>query len=251
MIIYQYSDYWNRRRKLRESIGKHGVSALWGSSPTTDDNNDSSDEDTKHNGKHHYGEEKTKHRSSKKFKKEKKKKDKKHKKKRRKHLYSSESDSPQNTDSSDKKIRFKTEEEEQFIRELNEKRKIAENVEDNIVGPLPMPSIELNNKDFGKALLPGEGAAMAAFVQEGKRIPRRGEIGLTSEEIAAYEDVGFVMSGSRHRRMEAVRIRKENQIYSADEKRALAMFNKEERSKREAKILTQFKEMIKSKQSKN
>ena len=32
-----------------------------------------------------------------------------------------------------------------------------------------------------------------------------------------------VMSGSRHRRMNAVRIRKENQVYSAEEKRALAM----------------------------
>ena len=39
--------------------------------------------------------------------------------------------------------------------------------------------------------------------------------------------------------MEAVRLRKENQIYSADEKRALAMFNYEERSKREKKILSQ------------
>ena len=29
------------------------------------------------------------------------------------------------------------------------------------------------------------------------------------------------MSGSRHKRMNAVRIRKENQIYSAEEKRAL------------------------------
>ena len=48
----------------------------------------------------------------------------------------------------------------------------------------------------------------------------------------------------RHRRMEAVRIRKENQIYSADEKRALAMFSKEERQKRENLILGQFKEMI-------
>lgn len=47
--------------------------------------------------------------------------------------------------------------------------------------------------------------------------------------------------------MEAVRIRKENQIYSADEKRALAMFSKDERQKRENKILTQFKEMIQSK----
>ena len=49
--------------------------------------------------------------------------------------------------------------------------------------------------------------------------------------------------------MEAVRLRKENQLYSADEKRALNMFNKEERNKRETKILSQFKEMVKAKQS--
>ena len=67
-------------------------------------------------------------------------------------------------------------------------------------------------------MLPGEGAAMANYVKAGKRIPRRGEIGLTSCEITAFEDQGYVMSGNRHRRMEAVRIRKENQIYSADEK---------------------------------
>lgn len=36
---------------------------------------------------------------------------------------------------------------------------------------------------YGKALMPGEGAAMAAYVEEGKRIPRRGEIGLKPEEI--------------------------------------------------------------------
>ncbi len=59
---------------------------------------------------------------------------------------------------------------------------------------------------------------MAGFVEAGKRIPRRGEIGLTSNEIEKFEDAGYVMSGSRHRRMEAVRIRKENQIYSADDK---------------------------------
>lgn len=51
----------------------------------------------------------------------------------------------------------------------------------------------------------------------------------------------------RHRRMEAVRIRKENQIYSADEKRALAMFSKEERQKRENLILGQFREAINQK----
>ncbi|XP_004847941.1 NKAP-like protein [Heterocephalus glaber] len=97
---------------------------------------------------------------------------------------------------------------------------------------------------YGHALLPGEGAAMAEYVKAGKRIPRRGEIGLTSEEIASLECSGYVMSGSRHRRMEAVRLRKENQIYSADEKRALASFNQEERQNREDKILASFREMV-------
>lgn len=119
-----------------------------------------------------------------------------------------------------------------------------------MVGPMQQVT-HLSHKDFGHALLPGEGAAMAAYIAEGKRIPRRGEIGLTSDEISTFESVGYVMSGSRHRRMEAVRIRKENQIYSADEKRALAMFSKEERQKRENKILTQFKDMVNSKLSEN
>ena len=55
----------------------------------------------------------------------------------------------------------------------------------------------LSASSYGGALLPGEGAAMAKFVNEGKRIPRRGEIGLTSDEISVFEDVGYVMSGSR------------------------------------------------------
>lgn len=53
---------------------------------------------------------------------------------------------------------------------------------------------------------------MAQFVQSGKRIPRRGEVGLTSNQIESYEAVGYVMSGSRHSRMNAVRMRKENQV---------------------------------------
>ncbi|OAD55930.1 hypothetical protein WN48_04116 [Eufriesea mexicana] len=135
---------------------------------------------------------------------------------------------------------------------INDKAKVkrgssSDESGDEVVGPVQKPHVTLSAKDFGKALLPGEGAAMAAYVAEGKRIPRRGEIGLTSEEIAAYESVGYVMSGSRHRRMEAVRIRKENQIYSADEKRALAMFSKEERQKRENLILGQFREMVNQK----
>ena len=69
--------------------------------------------------------------------------------------------------------------------------------EDGVVGPVQKQHVTLSTKDYGKALLPGEGAAMAAYVAEGKRIPRRGEIGLTSDQIAAFESVGYVMSGSR------------------------------------------------------
>lgn len=70
--------------------------------------------------------------------------------------------------------------------------------EEEVVGPMQKDKVTLTSKDYGKALLPGEGAAMAAYVAEGKRIPRRGEIGLTSDQIASFESVGYVMSGSRY-----------------------------------------------------
>ena len=35
---------------------------------------------------------------------------------------------------------------------------------------------------------------------------------MTADQIAKYEDLGYVMSGSRHSRMNAIRIRKENQV---------------------------------------
>merc|ERR1712228_230435 len=125
-----------------------------------------------------------------------------------------------------------------------------EDSDNDMIGPFLPKKVQLSHKELGSQLLKGEGEAMAAYIAEGKRIPRRGEIGLTSEEIVKYEEDGWVMSGSRHRRMEAVRLRKENQIYSADEKRALAMFSKEEIVKRENKILGQFREMVSDKLSK-
>jgi NF-kappa-B-activating protein C-terminal domain len=67
------------------------------------------------------------------------------------------------------------------------------------VGPLPVAAHDdhLKERAYGGALLPGEGSAMAAYVQDGKRIPRRGEIGLKSDQIESFESAGFVMSGSR------------------------------------------------------
>ncbi|CAH8530937.1 unnamed protein product [Schistosoma mattheei] len=224
---HQTPEFWERRRKMRERAGaslKH-----------------------KNHSNHHH----RSHKHSKRHKKETKKSNKLKKQKRKnKHASrtsSSSSSSESEVDSEDEK--------KQFIKQMKDKkreleRKRAQEEEEvEAVGPM-LPTAEHSSLiplDYGRALLPGEGAAMAAYIAEGKRIPRRGEIGLTPEEIESFEKEGYVMSGSRHRRMEAVRLRKENQIYSADEKRALEHFNHAERAKREAKLQAQFKALIKRK----
>ncbi|XP_011015973.1 PREDICTED: NF-kappa-B-activating protein-like [Populus euphratica] len=111
------------------------------------------------------------------------------------------------------------------------------------VGPMPLPRAE-GHISYGGALRPGEGDAIAQYVQQGKRIPRRGEVGLSAEEIQKFENLGYVMSGSRHQRMNAIRIRKENQVYSAEDKRALAMFNYEEKAKREHKVMADLQRLV-------
>ena len=120
---------------------------------------------------------------------------------------------------------------------------------DTEVGPQPLTKAstsKVDERSYGGALLRGEGSAMAAFLAEdtNARIPRRGEIGLTSDEIASYESVGYVMSGSRHRRMNAVRMRKENQVISAEEKRGILKLQKEERERREEVLREEFKELV-------
>jgi len=113
-------------------------------------------------------------------------------------------------------------------------------------GPMLPRQVEtkLDRRQYGGALMPGEGDAIAQFVQSGQRIPRRGEIGLTSAQIEDFEKLGFVMSGSRHKRMNAVRIRKESQIYSAEEKRALALLNSEEKQAKEKRLLAEFRKLL-------
>ncbi|EPQ08777.1 NF-kappa-B-activating protein [Myotis brandtii] len=84
----------------------------------------------------------------------------------------------------------------------------------DLIGPeAPIIHISQDEKPLnnGHALFPGEGAPMAEYVKAGKCIPRRGEIGLT---IASFECSGYVMSGSWHRRMEAIPLCKENKISS-------------------------------------
>lgn len=54
----------------------------------------------------------------------------------------------------------------------------------------------------------------------------------------------YVMSGSRHARMNAVRLRKENQVFNAEERRALALIMFEEKQQKENEILGNFRQML-------
>lgn len=247
------------RRVQREIIGEEGTAAVWNKSPPRPESSD--DEEVKRLKEKLRAKKKAKKSSKSKSKKSKKKsskskkskRGKKSKKRRKKDSSSSESSSSEATSSSASNSSDDNDGEDEWVEksvsmDLSKRAKAGSSKDDEQeVGPVVKQTQGLSQKDFGHALLPGEGAAMAAFIADGKRIPRRGEIGLTCDEITNFEDVGYVMSGSRHRRMEAVRIRKENQLYSADEKRALLNFSKEERQKRENKILSQFREMVNSK----
>ena len=114
---------------------------------------------------------------------------------------------------------------------------------DDSVGPRPLKMEHSVN--YGSNLLPGEGSAIAHYVQQNKRIPRRGEVGMASEVIEKFESIGYVMSGSRHALMNAVRIRKETQVITAEEKRLMALKHQEEKMKRENQLIVQFKNLVK------
>ncbi|KAJ6352411.1 hypothetical protein OIU76_001606 [Salix suchowensis] len=130
-----------------------------------------------------------------------------------------------------------------MFREMIEAQKKPALDNEPVVGPMPLPRAD-GHISYGGALRPGEGDAIAQYVQQGKRIPRRGEVGLSADEIQRFENLGYVMSGSRHQRMNAIRIRKENQVYSAEDKRALAMFNYEEKAKREHKVMADLQRLV-------
>ncbi|XP_048370451.1 NF-kappa-B-activating protein [Sphaerodactylus townsendi] len=245
-----------RRLNERERIGELGAPEVWGFSPKipdpdSDEHTPAEDEDgasKKSSSSDSSSEEEKKKKKKKKRKAvshEGKKKAKKKKKKHRKKKSKKKKSKKNRKDSSDSSSEDSDDDVLDGDKFWIERSKSTDAVD--FIGPeAPITHASQDDRplNYGHALLPGEGAAMAEYVKAGKRIPRRGEIGLTSEEIASFEKSGYVMSGSRHRRMEAVRLRKENQIYSADEKRALASFNQEERRKRENKILASFREMV-------
>jgi hypothetical protein len=163
---------------------------------------------------------------------------------------------PYHGNQSDQPSSFETEEALRFKQEVQGHRIVGgggatndDDDEEDEYGPKPLSAMKdtadgSNKMNYGGALRPGEGEAIAQFVQQNMRIPRRGEIGWRAEEIEGLETHGYVMSGSRHARMNAVRLRKENQVYSAEEKRALALISFEEKQQKENKVVGEFRQML-------
>ena len=143
-------------------------------------------------------------------------------------------------------LRHRSKRLEAIRREAERAEREALDAGEALIGPPPPPAAIGPNDavDHGSHLLAGEGAAMGAFVRDGQRIPRRGEIGLKTEQIERFEQLGYVMSGNRHARMNAVRMRKEAQVYSAEEKAALAALNKEERLAKEQRVLDDMRALV-------
>eukprot|EP01029_Cantina_marsupialis_P029096 TRINITY_DN779790_c0_g1_i1.p1 TRINITY_DN779790_c0_g1~~TRINITY_DN779790_c0_g1_i1.p1 ORF type:complete len:235 (+),score=95.59 TRINITY_DN779790_c0_g1_i1:103-807(+) len=101
--------------------------------------------------------------------------------------------------------------------------------------------------DYGNNMLKGEAAAIAQFVQRGMRVPRRGEVGWTGEEIDSLEKLGYCMSGNRNKMMNAVRERKEAQVETAEEKKQLILSMIEAEEKKENDTIDQFRAIIQEK----
>ncbi|CAI5438812.1 unnamed protein product [Caenorhabditis angaria] len=187
--------------------------------------------------------------------KKKKKKEKKHKKEKK-----SKKSKKEKKVKKEKKIAPKNEESsDEWEERPNETNGVEPMEEDGSYSPGPAIPEHIKNRDdirdrlnttvtsYGKDLLKGEGAGMAAYVARGERIPRRGEIGLSSGEIEQYEKWGYVMSGSRHKAMEATRLRKENQILTAEEKRLLSGVSMDAKKKKEEAVMDQFRSLIENK----
>jgi len=137
--------------------------------------------------------------------KKKKAKKKKKKKKKRNRDSSSDSDSDSEPPMKRQKTEQATVEEFEWVEKTStavvpQTQEVEESDDDDMIGPKPAMDTrtELRVQEYGDGLMPGEGKAMATYVALGQRIPRRGEVGLTSGEITNYEDLGYVMSGSRY-----------------------------------------------------
>uniref|UniRef100_A0A0R3RZN4 Nkap_C domain-containing protein n=1 Tax=Elaeophora elaphi TaxID=1147741 RepID=A0A0R3RZN4_9BILA len=246
---------WTKRRKERERRCEWGVRGVWGRSPLMHEIHQVYEEYERLEKELRAEEEQLPQplsvkatevakRSKKEEKASKKKqKDKKHKKKHKKSSSESEEEWVE--------VTAEMREAEAAREKLEEAAMIGPAIPDHLQQKHATLIDTTKRVNYGKDMLRGEAAAMASYIAQGKRIPRRGEIGLSSAEISEYEKIGYVMSGTRHKSMEATRLRKENQVMTAEEKRLLSGFTHDERKKKEEIVLQQFKSFIESKKGKN
>ncbi|KAL5974508.1 hypothetical protein ACLOJK_031173 [Asimina triloba] len=229
------------RRTSRKNKRRRGSSSRHGSSEgSSSEDCENKDYDSRQSSEDHSRREKRRHSKS-------RQKKKKRAESGSESLSEGSSDSPNDAKNNSKAVdevkMVEMNSEAKMFKEMIESQKKPALDNDPVMGPMPLPRAE-GHISYGGALRPGEGDAIAQYVQQGKRIPRRGEVGLSAEEIQKFESLGYVMSGSRHQRMNAIRIRKENQVYSAEDKRALAMFNYEEKAKREHKVMADLQRLV-------
>ncbi|KAL3119274.1 hypothetical protein niasHT_000218 [Heterodera trifolii] len=245
------SEKKRKRKKAREEQNDQSTEGETSDETTEESSEDSESSEDKKRKRKRGRKERGKKR------KEESKRRKKHKKSKRKRKSSTTSGSSSDATS---KGGGKGDEWVEFTKEMQVKKSKKE--EAAMIGPqIPEDLLQKLNPTMAPEMkldasarnnmLRGEAAAMAAYAAQGKRIPRRGEIGLSSNEISTFESVGYVMSGTRHKAMEATRLRKENQILTAEEKRLLSTFTDEQRTRREDTVLKQFKDLITSKKSKS
>ncbi|KAI8882229.1 hypothetical protein K501DRAFT_273847 [Backusella circina FSU 941] len=93
-----------------------------------------------------------------------------------------------------------------------------------------------SSRNYCMTLIPGECSAMAAYLQQGKRIPCSDEIALSGDDIANFERLSYIMSGTS-----TYSKRKPN--HSAGKKRSALRYVREQKTKYENEIFSNFRQM--------
>jgi len=86
-----------------------------------------------------------------------------------------------------------------------------------------------------------EGVNFSEHIRGGKRIPLRGQEGMSLDQIDAFERAGYRMSGRSKRQTEARAMRAERKVYTQEEKRMLEKVSRDDRVKAQQDKLDAFK----------
>merc|ERR1712113_574868 len=91
------------------------------------------------------------------------------------------------------------------------------------------------------------GLNFTEFFQNGKRIPLRGQEGMSVDQIEAFERAGYKMSANHKRQVEAHYMRMERKVYTPEEKAMLERYSKNDRDAKSKEQLEQFRSFVAAK----